>query len=165
MIITTVADGFQEDYGKSIGRIPKNYFKNLNLEIGEIVEVISGNRRVGVFLRPIEEITNESIPQRMLYSKPKKSSIKEEDIILHLNGFLRASIRVGLGQKVRIDKTSAPNAEKALIAALNHEDREKIFIDYITNRPIYVAKLLNFKTLDMISKWVFCLLVLQESLG
>lgn len=78
VIITTVADGFQEDYGKSIGRIPKNCFKNLNLEIGEIVEVISGNRRVGVFLRPIEEITKESIPQRMLYSKPKKSSIKKE---------------------------------------------------------------------------------------
>lgn len=145
MIITTVADGFQEDYGKSIGRIPKNYFKNLNLEIGEIVEVISGNRRVGVFLRPIEEITNESIPQRMLYSKPKKSSIKEEDIILHLNGFLRASIRVGLGQKVRIDKTSAPNAEKALIAALNHEDREKIFIDYITNRPIIRGQIVELQ--------------------
>ena len=41
VIITTVADGFQEDYGKSIGRIPEESFKKINLEIGEIIEIIN----------------------------------------------------------------------------------------------------------------------------
>ncbi|MHA2304285.1 MAG: AAA family ATPase [Candidatus Hodarchaeales archaeon] len=137
MIITTVADGFQEDYGKSIGRIPKESFNKANLEIGEIVEIISGDRKVGVFLRPIEEIRDEKIPQRMLYSKIKKVTLREdEEIILHVNGFIRASLKVGLGQKVRIDKTTVSEAEKVLIVALNPEDREKVYIDYITNRPI-----------------------------
>ncbi|MFX0084938.1 MAG: AAA family ATPase [Candidatus Hodarchaeota archaeon] len=148
MITTTVADGFQEDYGKSIGRISKGSFKSLNLDVGEIVEVISGDRKVGVFLRPIEEILDETTPQRMLYTSTKKSSLRsDEDIILHINGFLRASLKVGLGQKVHIDKTSVPDADKVLIAALNPEEREKIYIDYITNRPIIRGQIIELQNI------------------
>lgn len=148
MIITTVADGFQEDYGKSIGRIPEESFKEINLEIGEIIEIINGDRKIGVFLRPIEEILDHAIPQTILYSKKPKSTLKEdEDILLHINGFIRASLKIGLGQKVHIDKTSVPDAEKVLIAALNPEYREKVFIDYITNRPIIRGQIIELQNI------------------
>ena len=110
MVIVTVVEGFQEDYGKSIGRIPEKSFQKLKFEIGEIVEIISGDRKVGVFLRPIEEIEEEIISRKTIHSETRRTSKKkDDDLLLYCNGFLRASIRVGLGQKVRIDKTSAPD--------------------------------------------------------
>ncbi|MHA2247688.1 MAG: AAA family ATPase [Candidatus Hodarchaeales archaeon] len=149
MIVATVADGFQEDYAKSIGRIRKKSIEDLNLEVSEIIEVISGDRKVGIFIRPVEEVLDQVVPQRALYLKhrtPIPSNDKEE-IVLHLNGFLRASLKVGLGQKVRIDKTSCSDAEKVLVAAFTLEEKEKIYIDFLTNRPIIRGQVIELQNI------------------
>lgn len=147
-VVATIADGFQEDYAKSIGRLPRKVFKDLNLEINEIIEVISGDRRVGVFVQTTEEIVDQGVPPRDLYSKYREGTqIGDEGIILHINGFIRSTLKVSLGQKVRIDKTSCPDAQKVLIAPLNLEDKEKVFFDYLTNRPIIRGQIIELKNI------------------
>ncbi|UCE13961.1 MAG: AAA family ATPase [Candidatus Heimdallarchaeota archaeon] len=147
-VVATIADGFQEDYAKSIGRLPRKVFKDLNLEINEIIEVISGDRRVGIFVQPTEEILDQGIPPRDLFSKYREvTPIDDEGIILHINGFIRSSLKVSLGQKVQIDKTSCRDAQKVLIAPLNLEDKEKVFFDYLTNRPIIRGQIIELQNI------------------
>ncbi len=149
MIIVTVADGFQEDYGQSIGRIAEKHFQELGLDIGEIVELISGTQRIGVFLRGLEEVENSKILQRSIYRSDEvfKRRSDEKPIILYLNGFLRASLKIGIGQKVRLDKTSPPEADTVLIAPLNSEDKEKVYIEYLLNRPVIRGQIIELQNI------------------
>ncbi|MFX0149716.1 MAG: AAA family ATPase [Candidatus Hodarchaeota archaeon] len=159
MVIATVADGLQEDYAKNIGRIAQKSFDDFDIKEGEIIEVVSGDRKVGVILKPLEEVVNMKksdssiVPPRALYSKHrKKSKGRTDEIVLHINGFLRASLKIGLGQKVKIDKTACPEAQKVLIAALSPEDKQKVYIDFLIGRPVIrgqIIELQNFGTQDL----------------
>ncbi|MHA2225236.1 MAG: AAA family ATPase [Candidatus Hodarchaeales archaeon] len=149
-VVATIADGFQEDYAKSIGRISNDSILDLNLNENEIIEIINGDRRIGIFIRPIEEVVDNNAPQRSLYLGHKQvgPSREKSDIILHINGFLRSSLKVGLGQKVRIDKTSCPDAEKVLLTVLSPEDKEKIYFDYLTSRPIIRGQIIELQNIS-----------------
>ncbi|MFX0182725.1 MAG: AAA family ATPase, partial [Candidatus Hodarchaeota archaeon] len=154
MVIATVADGLQADYAKNIGRIAQKNFDDFDIQEGEIIEVVSGDRKVGVILKPLEEIINieksdsSTAPPRALYSKHrKKSKSRTDEIVLHLNGFLRASLKVGLGQKVKIDKTTCPEAQKVLIAALTPEDKQKVYIDFLIGRPVIRGQIIELQNL------------------
>jgi len=156
LVVVTVADGVQEDYAKNIGRIPQRTFEDLDLEEGEIVEIVSGDRKVGVILRPIEDnILHNVVPPRDLFSKHRKKSKKKnknKEIVLHINGFLRSSLKVGLGQKVKIDKTACPEAQKVFLAAFTPEDKQKVYIDFLIGRPVIrgqIIELQNFGTHDL----------------
>ncbi|MFW9777567.1 MAG: AAA family ATPase [Candidatus Heimdallarchaeota archaeon] len=148
MVIATVADGFQDDYAKNIGRISQKRFDDFDIKEGEVVEVVSGDRKVGILLKPLEEINVPSqLPEVPLYPAPQRSIRQTGDLILHLNGFLRANLGVGIGQKVFLDKTACPEAKKVLISTYSMEDKDKVFIEYLLDRPVIRGQTIELRRL------------------
>ena len=141
-MMLTVSEGYHEDYAKSIGRVSKEFFIKYHLNTGEIVEIVSRDQRIGIILRPVEELLDfneiKNIQKRNLLSDPyqDKLSIDKDDYQLHINGFIRSNLRVGLGQKVIIDKTSCPTAKEVYIAVLNPERKKEVYMEYLIDRPI-----------------------------
>ncbi|MHA1971556.1 MAG: AAA family ATPase [Candidatus Hodarchaeales archaeon] len=142
MIIATVADGFSEDYAKSIGRMSEDTIVDLGLSINEVVEIINGERRAGVILKPLEDLAYS--PNRLLY-QPSSTRKRTKDVIIHINGFLRAHLNIGIGQKIRIDKTTCPEAEAVLISPFSVEDKEQVFIEFLLNRPVSRGQIIELQ--------------------
>ncbi|WP_455464508.1 AAA family ATPase [Candidatus Hodarchaeum mangrovi] len=145
MIIATIADGYHEDYAKSVGRIAEKYITDLGLNIDEIVEIINGDKRLGIILRPKEEIIENSRSKSKFPHTERRHPKDKNEVILHLNGFLRAHLNIGIGQKVRIDKLTCPEAEKVIISPSSVEDKPKIYIDFLMNRPVVRGQILELQ--------------------
>lgn len=138
MVSVIVAEGFPEDYAKSIGRISNQFFQKFNFLVGEKAELISKTMRIGIILRPIEEIDVSS-------SFPKNENYNEDEAIIHINGFLRSNLKVALGQRIPLDKTTCPNAEEIVVTPLREENREQIYIDYFFDRPIVAGQIIELQ--------------------
>ena len=146
-----VSEGFHEDYAKSIGRVPKEVFTKLHLNVGEVVEIVSRDQRIGIILRPIEELESNIDARNPLKSAhsidsySNKLPTDEENYQLHINGFIRSNLRVGLGQKVIIDKTSCPTAKEVYIVVLNPERKKEVYMEYLLDRPIIRGQTLELQ--------------------
>lgn len=147
MVFVTIKEGFQQDYALSVGRISKKFIRQFNLKIGEVVELISGEKRVPIRLRPIEEIDLSSSTDLESFADDDKNteddSIYNEEYILYLNGFLRSNLNVALGQQINLDKTNYQIAKEITVAAIDAEDKTSIYSDYFVDRPLIPGQTLE----------------------
>lgn len=138
MVQVRVVDGFQQDYAKSICRVERTFLQNFGIQEGEVVELLNGERRIGVVLRSIEE-QNSGKESTSLLGRflGRKSTDAQTDIPeVRVNGFVRASLNVGLGQIIRLDRTKPVVAQKINIVPLDQEDRSRIYMEHLTGRPL-----------------------------
>lgn len=110
-LILKVAEAQGRDVGRGIGRIDPNQIKKLNLEIGDVAQLIA-KRKTAIKLMPT-----------FLEDRGKG--------IIQIDGITRENAKVSLDEKVKIQKASYNQAETVVLSPLasvsslpSEEDRE-----------------------------------------
>ena len=136
MVFAIVNEGIQEDYAKSFARIHRRFFTEYDIGPGETVELISGERRMPVTIMPLEE-WHTTEPER------KNELTGLTDYNLFINGFIRKNLKVAIGQQIQIDKTSYQLAKSIVVAAVESNDKARIYTDYLIARPVIAGQILE----------------------
>ncbi len=95
----TVKEALSIDIGKGIARIPLTYMDNLNISIGDVIEIVGNKKAVAKAIPLSHNLQNEQIIQ--------------------MDGMLRENARVGIGDKVVIKKTSFKEAITLVLSSLD----------------------------------------------
>ena len=139
MVFAIVNEGFPEDYAKSRARVDKKFFKEFDIKSGDIVELISGEKRIPVVILPLEEYHSiDSLEINKVDYFPNLT-----DYNLFINGFIRKNLKVAIGQQIQVDKTSSQVAKSILVAPLDPNDKSRIYTDYLASRPVLAGQLLE----------------------
>ncbi|MFY9457896.1 MAG: CDC48 family AAA ATPase [Candidatus Spechtbacterales bacterium] len=124
-MILKVAEAKSKDAGRTIARLDPQYFKELGVEVGDIV----GLKGTGSHKKKLRETVAKVMPT---YPEDRGKGI------VQIDGIIRENARVGLGEKVVVEKIVASQASAIVLtpltsayAATSEEDKE------------YLAKLLN----------------------
>ena len=138
MVYAIVNEGFQEDYAKSIARVSDKFFQEFNINPGDIVEIISGETRVPVILEPLEDyqMMDEYVSKIEYFSNTP-------DFNIFINGFIRKSLKVAIGQQIQLDKTSSQIAKSIVVAPLDPNDKSRIYSDYLVARPVLAGQIIE----------------------
>lgn len=152
MVFCELLDPYTEDYGQRILRLPQEVMEILNIEDSDLVEVISGKKRIGVIATldsSIETITTDSEPQAKLdifnksTSPPEGSDetkdlpkprglpfkgvteIDQENIYpARLDGEVRLSLGVNIGGRIEVDTILQPQrAKRIFVSVLGRDPR------------------------------------------
>ena len=139
MVFAIVNEGFQKDYAKSRARVNKKFFDEFDIKPGEIVELISGEKRVPVIIMPLEnyQFDESSISQQ------NDSYINSADFNIFINGFIRKSLKVAIGQQIQLDRTSYQISKSIVVVPLNPNDRARIYSDYLVSRPVLAGQMIE----------------------
>lgn len=124
-MILKVGEAKSKDAGRVIARIDPQYFKDLGVEIGDIVKLKSSSAGK----KEVRETVAKIMPT---YPEDRGKGM------IQIDGVIRENARVGLGEKVVIEKVAGSQARAVVLAPLtsvyvptSEEDRE------------YIAKLLD----------------------
>ncbi len=102
-----VAEAIQDDVNKGIVRIDSNFMKQIDLRVGNIVELEGERKTVGIVDR----------------AYPGDIGLN----IIRMDGLTRRNARTGLGEMVIIRKADVKEAKKVVIAPAKKEMTVKIF--------------------------------------
>ncbi|HKZ41438.1 MAG TPA: AAA family ATPase, partial [Candidatus Hodarchaeales archaeon] len=143
-----------EDYGLRVVRIPPNALEKLSIPSGDIVDIVSRNKRITVVALASEasEVDIESLLQDLQELNLKVSGAKKEDkgkgqhideallprpfglpfvpkadsvYIARLDGEVRVSLGCNIGDIVKIQRSGTPHeAKHVFISLLGHDPQE-----------------------------------------
>lgn len=138
MVFAIVHEGVPEDYAKSYVRVSSEFFENFEILPGEIVELISGERRVPVIIMQLEA------HQRIEYQRQETKSYDNLiDFKILINGFIRQNLKVAIGQQIQIDKTSYQLAKSIVVSPMDYSDKSRIYSDYLVARPLKAGQIIE----------------------
>lgn len=98
-IFLKVKEALSHDIGKGIARIPLPYMEQLNINLGDIIEIIGNKKAVAKAVPLSPEYQGESIIQ--------------------MDGVLRENAKICLGDTVSIKKTSFKEAKTLVLSSLD----------------------------------------------
>lgn len=139
MVFAIVHEGFQEDYAKSCARVSGTFFEEYTIQSGEIVELISGKKRIPVMILPLE---GDQI-QESLADDNIDNTFNLTDYKIYINGFIRKNLKVAIGQQLQLDKTSYQIAKSVQVAPVDPNDKLRIYADYLMNRPVLAGQIVE----------------------
>jgi len=120
-LILRVAEAKSKDVGRKIARIDPQYFKDLNVEIGDIAKL----KGVGGLKEKVRETVVKIMP---LYPEDRGREI------VQIDGITRENAQVGLDEKMILEKVSSSEANIIVLApltgtrALSSEGEDKEYI-------------------------------------
>ena len=120
-LILRVAEAKSKDVGRKIARIDPQYFKDLNVEIGDIAKL----KGVGGLKEKVRETVVKIMP---LYPEDRGREI------VQIDGITRENAQVGLDEKMILEKVSSSEANIVVLApltgtrALSSEGEDKEYI-------------------------------------
>ena len=120
-LILRVAEAKSKDVGRKIARIDPRYFKDLNVEIGDIAKL----KGVGGLKEKVRETVVKIMP---LYPEDRGREI------VQIDGITRENAQVGLDEKMILEKVSSSEANIVVLApltgtrALSSEGEDKEYI-------------------------------------
>jgi len=120
-LILRVAEAKSKDVGRKIARINPQYFKDLNVEIGDIAKL----KGVGGLKEKVRETVVKIMP---LYPEDRGREI------VQIDGITRENAQVGLDEKMILEKVSSSEANIVVLApltgtrALSSEGEDKEYI-------------------------------------
>ncbi|MFW9854675.1 MAG: AAA family ATPase [Candidatus Thorarchaeota archaeon] len=144
MVACELAEPQTEDFGKRIIRLPPEALVILGVEDETVIEVIHKDKRFGVIVKPDVPMVEQSIPPLEREKKQKKSSeddlprprgrrfqgyseIDRESIFTaRLDGEVRQSLGLSLGDLVEVDTILKPAIAKIVHVTLVGRDPKKL---------------------------------------
>ncbi len=108
-----VVEANQRDVGKKRARISEHIMNMLNINTGDIIEII-GKRRTAVIVWPIDD--------------------EEDDDIIRIDGQTRKNAGVSINEMVTIKVSDVKVAKSTTLLSLNKISIDKEFIDFVKSR-------------------------------
>ncbi len=108
-----VVEANQRDVGKKRARISERIMNTLNINTGDIIEII-GKRRTAVIVWPIDD--------------------EEDDDIIRIDGQTRKNAGVSINEIVTIKVSDIKVAKSTTLLSLNKISIDKEFIDFVKSR-------------------------------
>ncbi|WP_062368165.1 CDC48 family AAA ATPase [Sulfolobus acidocaldarius] len=106
-----VTEARQRDVGKKVARISETSMRKLNVEAGDYIEIIGqdGNSALAQVM-PAYDISDDEI---------------------RIDGYIRKSIKVGIGDDVTVRKTNVSPASKVVLAPTQPIRFDNSFVEYV----------------------------------
>jgi transitional endoplasmic reticulum ATPase len=114
-----VSEARQRDVGKKIARMSEFSMKKLGVETGDYIEIKSGDRSALAQVMPAYDISDDEI---------------------RIDGYIRKSLGVGIGDEVTVVKANVSPANKVILAPTQPIRFDYSFVeyvkDYLVNKPL-----------------------------
>ena len=121
-----VSEARQRDVGKKIARMSEFSMKKLGVETGDYVEIKSGDRSALAQVMPAYDISDDEI---------------------RIDGYIRKSLGVGIGDEVTVVKANVSPANKVILAPTQPIRFDYSFVeyvkDYLVNKPLAKGEIIQ----------------------
>jgi transitional endoplasmic reticulum ATPase len=121
-----VSEARQRDVGKKIARMSEFSMKKLGVETGDYIEIKSGDRSALAQVMPAYDISDDEI---------------------RIDGYIRKSLGVGIGDEVTVVKANVSPANKVILAPTQPIRFDYSFVeyvkDYLVNKPLAKGEIIQ----------------------
>ncbi|NON62776.1 AAA family ATPase, partial [Acidianus sp. RZ1] len=111
-----VSEARQRDIGRKIARLSEDTMNRLGISTGDYIEIIGPSGSSLVQAMPLYDIQNNEI---------------------RIDGYVRKTIGVGIGDEVTVKKTKVEKATKIVLAPTQQIRFDESFIDYVKDQLMY----------------------------